>query len=181
MQVTSKLYDPFVIETDYVGDPEFFQPYKDQMPWTTSKDLYGERITEITGGKWMDGHYIQHIDKYDMKLKRFVADIFKTFGVKTKDFRADFFLVKPGGVMHEHVDSESKVAFLLPLSPNTGPLVLRDGNARFMIAYQTLTILNTQVPHAVESPTEDRLLFRIGVHDVRFEELGVFKELKNRE
>lgn len=176
--LVNKLYDPFLIESSFTGDAEFFKPYRDQMPWTSSKDLYGERITEITGGKWMDGHYIQHISEYDMKLKKFVAKMFRTFGVPTKDFRADFFLVKPGGVMHEHIDSQSKVAFLLPLTRNTGPLVCRDGNARFEITYQSLTILNTQVPHAVESPTEDRLLFRIGVHDVRFEEMGIYKELK---
>ena len=43
--------------------------------------------------------------------------------------------------------------------------------------YQTLTILNTQISHGVKEPTEDRLLFRIAVHDVNFEDTGVYKKL----
>jgi hypothetical protein len=44
---------------------------------------------------------------------------------------------------------------------------------------QTLTILNTQNSHGVNAPTKDRLLFRIAVHDLGFQDLGIYKELTN--
>jgi hypothetical protein len=81
--------------------------------------------------------------------------------------------------MPMHVDGMSKVAFLLPLSENTGPVVCQKDNERFELTYQTLTILNTQESHGVSQPTKDRLLFRIAVHDVMFEDLGIYKDLTN--
>jgi hypothetical protein len=78
-----------------------------------------------------------------------------------------------------HVDGMSKVAFLLPLSENTGPLVCEDGKDSLSLIYQNLTILNTQISHGVQEPSKNRLLFRIAVHDVYFKDLGIYKELKN--
>jgi hypothetical protein len=177
MPITGKLYSPFVIETDVKGDIDFFKPYMNQMEWTDSNILYGSKIPEITGNKPMVKHFVQHISEYDRKLTKYVVTLFRELGIKTKDFRADFFLVKEGGYMPPHIDGMSKIALLLPLSLNTGPLVCETENTRFEILYQNLTILNTQVCHSVESPTEDRLLFRIGVHDVLFEDIGIYKDL----
>ena len=79
--------------------------------------------------------------------------------------------------MPMHVVGMSKVAFNLPLSKNTGPVVCEKDGETFEETYQNLIILNTQVSHGVKEPTEDRLLFRIAVHDVYFEELGIYKKL----
>lgn len=176
-----ELKDPFVITTDIKGDYDFFAPYMDQMEWTDTNKLYAEHdeYQETMYGRQMVHHYIKHISNFDMKLKKFVMKLFKDFGVPTKDFRADFFLTKAGGSMPMHVDGMSKVAFLLPLSNNTGPLVCESEDNMLELTYQTLTILNTQNSHGVNAPIEDRLLFRIAVHDVRFEELGIYKELKS--
>jgi hypothetical protein len=76
-----------------------------------------------------------------------------------------------------HVDGMSKVAILLPLSENTGPLVCENENEKFELTYQNLTILNTQVSHGVQAPSKDRLLFRIALHDVYFEDLELYKNL----
>ena len=46
------------------------------------------------------------------------------------------------------------------------------------LTYQNLAILNTKQPHAVNSPSKDRLLFRIAIHDIMFEDLGIYKTLK---
>ena len=82
--------------------------------------------------------------------------------------------------MPMHIDGMSKVALLLPLTINTGPLVCETENTSFEICYQTLTILNTQISHGVKSPTTDRLLFRIALHDTLFEDLSIYKEYRNK-
>ena len=112
-----------------------------------------------------------------MGLKKYVMRLFKELGINTKDFRCDFFLTKSGGSMPMHIDGMSKIAILIPLSKNTGALVCEDKSDRLELVYQTLTILNTQISHGVKEPTEDRLLFRIAVHDVNFEDTGVYKKL----
>ena len=81
--------------------------------------------------------------------------------------------------MPMHIDGMSKVAFLLPLSENTGPLVCENESESLSLTYQNLTILNTQNSHGVQEPSKDRLLFRIAVHDIYFNDLGIYKELNN--
>jgi len=176
-----ELKDPFVITTDVKGNYNFFKPYMDQLEWIDTNKLYAEHeeYQETMYGREMVQHYIKHISEFDIKLKKFVLKIFKDFGVPTKDFRADFFLTKAGGSMPMHIDGMSKVAFLLPLSENTGPLVCENDDNRMELTYQTLTILNTQNSHGVNAPTKDRLLFRIAVHDLGFQDLGIYKELTN--
>lgn len=175
-----ELIEPFVITTNITGDYDFFKPYMNQMNWTDTNKLYAEHeeYQDTMYGREMVHHYIKHISKFDLKLKKFIIKLFKDFGVPTKDFRADFFLTKAGGSMPMHVDGMSKVAFLLPLSKNTGPLICENDNDKLELIYQTLTILNTQKSHGVSAPTEDRLLFRIAVHDIYFEELDIYKKLK---
>lgn len=173
------LHDPFVIETDVKVDIEFFRQYMDQMDWVDTNVLYDEHneYQETMYGRKMVKHYIKHVSEFDIKLKKFVIKTFKDFGISTRNWRADFFLTEAGGSMPMHVDGMSKIALLLPLSENTGPLVCENNGKRFEITYQNLTILNTQVSHGVEAPTKDRLLFRIAVHDVLFDEIGVYKKL----
>ena len=177
----TKLYDPFVIETDFQADVNFFEDYLDKVEWTDTNKLYGEHeeYNEAMYGRKMVHHYIQHVSEYDLKLKKFIVKIFKEFGVKSKDWRADFFLTKSGGSMPKHVDVKSNIAFLLPLSENTGPLVCENDNDKVTITYQNLAILNTKQPHAVNSPSNDRLLFRIAIHDIMFEDLGIYQALKS--
>lgn len=180
MQITYKLTDPFVIETDIIGDLKFFKPYIKESNWVDTNQLYKNynEYKETMTGREMVHHYINHITQYDVKLKKFILTLFKEFGVPTKDWRADFFLTKAGGSMPMHIDGMSKIAFLLPLSENTGPLVCEDDGEHFELTYKTLTILNTQISHGVKEPITDRLLLRIAVHDVLFEDVGVYQKLK---
>lgn len=182
MKLNCKLHDPWVIETDYVGDINFFQKYMDDIEWVdTNKlyDSYDEYHEAMENTQYMNRHYIKHIKNFDMPLKKYILQLFRALGIKSKDWRAEFFLTKAGGNVPMHIDTFSKAVILLPLSKNTGPLVCeKDGNT-FELTYQTLTVLNTQNMHGVEPPTEDRLLFRVATHDVDFEDVGVYKELAN--
>jgi len=174
-----KLTKPFVIETDHKPRVDFFKSYLDKGEWVDTNKLYKDydEYQETMHGREMVEHYIKHVEEFDIPLKKFILKLFKEYGVSSRDWRADFFLTKPGGSMPMHVDGMSKVAFLMPLSKNTGPLMCEDDANKFELAYQTLTILNTQKSHGVAAPTEDRLLFRIAVHDVMFEDLGIYKKL----
>jgi len=170
-------YLPYAIETDIKADLDFFKPYITDITWTDINVLY-KKYDEYQ--ETMVNHFVSHIETYDMKLKKFIVRLFKELGIKSKDFRADFFLTKAGGNMPMHIDGMSKVALLLPLTLNTGPLVCETENTSFEICYQTLTILNTQISHGVKSPTTDRLLFRIALHDTLFEDLSIYKEYRNK-
>lgn len=175
-----RLIDPFVIETDIKGDYDFFKKYMDQIEWVdTNKlyDSYDEYHVAMKDTAYMSKHYIKHIQNFDMPLKRYVLKLFLDLGIRSKDWRAEFFLTKAGGNVPMHVDTFSKAVILLPLTKNTGPLVCEKDNKRFEITYQTLTILNTKNMHGVEPPTEDRLLFRVATHDVDFEDVGLYKKL----
>lgn len=177
----STLYAPWAIETDIQGDLDFFMPYIEKLEWVDTNVLYGkydEYEDAMQGGQMVD-HYIKHLDPeiYDRPLKKFVVKLFKELGVKSQDWRGDFFLTKAGGHMPMHIDKVSHVALLLPLTENTGPLVCEQDNARLELTYQNLAILNTRCLHGVSAPTSDRLLFRLALHDVKFEELGIYKEL----
>jgi hypothetical protein len=165
--------DDFYIKTDFNIPLEFLQPYINAGEWVDANKLYGNRITDITkGSEEFSNHFILHIEKYDIKLKRLVMGVFKRLGVRTKDFRCDFFLTKKGGCLPEHVDSQSMAAFLVPLNTNTGQLTIRKADREpVSVCYQSAILLNTQLPHSVEAPYSDRLIFRIGIHDQSFEEI----------
>jgi len=174
------LYSPFVIETDIRGCKEDFDEYLNKGEWVDTNILYKdyEKYNTTMHGRNMVYHYVKHIDEYDFKLKKYIIKLFKELGIVTNDWRADFFLTKPGGSMPMHIDGMSKFAILIPLTLNTGPLVCETKNTRFSITYQNLTILNTQVLHGVESPTSDRLLFRLAIHDQLFENTGIYNKMK---
>lgn len=168
---------PNYILTDVTGDIDFFEPYMIQMEWTDINKLYDgydEYAQSMTERK-PALQFIKHISEYDLKLKKFIVGIFKQLGIRTSDFRCDFFLTKPGGYLPPHVDHMSKISILLPLTPNTGLLKVGDSE----IVYQNMLVLNTQIEHEVQTPTQDRLLFRIAVHDFYFDDLKVVQEMNN--
>ena len=161
------------IQTDVKKDFEFFQPYFDKIDWVESWKHYGEKITDSTGGPKMEKLFIKNIpfEMWDFKLTRFVHSQFKKYGIKTDSYRCDFFLVKEGGYMPPHKDVVSDIAFLLPLSENTGTLGIEDEDGKVEVLYNSMFILNTKKMHWVNSPTKDRLLFRIAVHDFPYTEI----------
>ena len=142
-----------------------------QMEWENINELYGDykEYTNTMTDTMPVEQYIKHISDYDMPLKKFLIKTFKHWGIKTQDFRCDFFLTKPGGSLPAHVDHKSKIAMLFPLVENTGVLKVESSPD---IVYNKMLILNTQAKHQVCSPEKDRLLFRIAIHDFMFENLS---------
>jgi len=163
------------IQTDINLGMKFFQEYYDKLEWVESFEHYGEKIPECTGGELMKQFYVKHIppEMHDTKLRRFVLGQFKKYGIKTKDFRLDFFLVKAGGSMPPHADVTSEIAFLMPLTKNTGALGIKDDSGEVRVLYNDMFILNTKKVHWVEEPTEDRLLFRLAVHDFPYTNITI--------
>ena len=161
------------LQTNLKKDLSWFQEYFDKLDWVESYEHYGEEIPKITGGILMNDFWVKNIpiEMQDMKLRRFVLGIFKKYGIKTKDFRMDFFLVKTGGSMPKHKDRVSSIAFLLPLSKNTGWLGIEDEDGSIKVLYDSMFILNTKKTHWGEEATQDRLLFRIAVHDFPYESI----------
>jgi len=158
-----------VIETDISGDINFFQKYIDAGKWVDINEAWGnyDEYAKSLPGRKPKLHYINHITDYDIPLKKYLIKLFRRYNIKSTDFRCDFFLTKPGGYLPAHVDNMTRIAILLPLKENTGALVV-EGKEYY---YQNMTLLNTLVEHGVLSPTQDRLLFRVAIHDMDFKDL----------
>lgn len=164
-------YRPFIITTDFTVEPDFFDVYLDKGEWIDANILYKDYVSTATGGKPMKLFFVQEIKEFDIPLLRLINSIFKDFDIKPKEFRCDFFKVLPSGELPMHIDQKAKISFCLPIGKNTGYTVFEEGDVTLKIKYQSLIALNNLISHGVTSPKEERLLFRIGVHDTFFEEL----------
>ncbi len=176
-----KVHRPFIIETDYASEKDFFKSYLEdsRFHWVDSNVLYEDYISNATGGASMKLFFVKNIEAYDLKLKKFVISIFRSLGIKSKDFRCDFFKVLPGGELPKHVDQKSLISVCLPLSKNTGAIYFENSQSKLELCYQKMIILNNKEPHGVRPPTEERLIFRIGIHDVSFDQLLLGLNKKN--
>ena len=61
----------------------------------------------------------------------------------------------------------------MPLTKNTGALGIKDDSGEVRVVYNDMFILNTKKVHWVEEPTEDRLLFRLAVHDFPYTDMNI--------
>ena len=158
-----------VIETDISGDINFFQKYIDAGEWVDINEAYADydEYSDALPHRKPKMQYINHINEYDLPLKKYLINLFKKYNIKSKDFRCEFFLTKPGGYLPAHVDHMTRIAILVPLKENTGALVV-EGKEYY---YQNAVLLNTRVEHEVRSPTQDRLQFRVAIHDMDFKDL----------
>lgn len=167
----------FGILTDVNLGMEFFREYFDRLEWTVTNfnvDSF-EGESENTDVQYL----IKHIppEMHDIKLRKFLLGQFKKYGIKTKDFRCDFFMVKAGDDMPPHVDVDSEIAFLMPLNENTGTLGIKDRSGEVRIIYNNMFILNTKKVHWVEPVKEDRLVFRVAIRDFSYMDLNVWKNV----
>ena len=62
-------------------------------------------------------------------------------------------------------------SFVIPITENTGELYFDDGTEGDSILYDSMVVLNTKKPHGVRSPSKERIVFHMGIHDVEFEKL----------
>lgn len=160
----------FFIETDYKVNKHFFDSYFNDK-WQDSNKLYSEYISNATGGKDMNKFFVQEIVDYDIKLLRFIKNIWNEFKIRPKDFRCNFFKVLKGGELPLHSDVKSKCSFVIPITENTGELYFDDGRNSESILYDSMIVLNTKKPHGVRPPKKDRIVFHMGIHDVEFSRL----------
>ena len=119
----------------------------------------------------MNRFFVQEIHNFDRKLLRLIKNIWNTFGFRPREFRCNFFRVLEGGELPLHVDQKSKCSFVIPVTENTGELYFDDGEDRDSILYDSMVVLNTKKPHGVRSPSKERIVFHMGIHDVGFGEL----------
>ena len=169
--IKKKWHEQFFIETDYKVPTDFWTPYFNGK-WEDSNKLYSEYVDEATGGKEMNKFYVQEIHNLDRKLLRLIKTIWTEFGIRPKEFRCNFFRVLVGGELPIHVDNKSKCSFVIPVTENTGELYFKEGQTGDSILYDSMVVLNTKKPHGVRSPSTERIVFHMGVHDVGFENLS---------
>jgi|TARA_B110000285_G_C15139519_1_gene629780 hypothetical protein len=160
----------FFIETDFKVDPNFWDSYFNNK-WEDSNKLYSEYVDEATGGKEMNKFFVQEIHDYDIKLLRLIKLIWNEFGIRPKEFRCNFFKVLEGGELPVHVDNKSTCSFVIPITENTGELYFDNGINNDSILYDSMVVLNTKQPHGVRTPSKERIVFHMGVHDVGFDKL----------
>ena len=158
------------IETDYKVDPEFWTSYF-TGEWQDSNKLYSEYVSDATGGKEMNKFFVQEIHNFDRPLLKLIKTIWNEFGIRPKEFRCNFFRVLEGGELPVNVDVKSECSVLIPVTENTGELYVESGAHRDSIVYDSLTVLNTKKPHGVQSPTKERIVFHMGIHDTKFGDL----------
>ncbi len=157
------------ITTDFKVEPEFWDRYK-TGEWQDSNKLYSEYVSDATGGKEMNKFFVQEIHNFDRPLLKLIKKIWNEFGIRPKEFRCNFFRVLEGGELPVHVDVKSECSVLIPVTENTGELYVDDGEYESVV-YDTMTVLNTKKPHGVKSPTKERIVFHMGIHDTPFSEL----------
>jgi len=157
------------ITTDFKVEPEFWDNYKTGQ-WQDSNKLYSEYVSDATGGKEMNKFFVQEIHNFDRPLLKLIKKIWNEFGIRPKEFRCNFFRVLEGGELPVHVDVKSECSVLIPVTENTGELYVDDGKYESVV-YDTMTVLNTKKPHGVKSPTKERIVFHMGIHDTPFSEL----------
>lgn len=169
MMKKTKHYD-FFIETDFKVDPDFWNPYFTNN-WRDSNELYSEYVDKATNGKQMNKFFVQEIHNFDRPLLKLIKNIWNDLGVRPREFRCNFFRVLEGGELPIHVDQKSYSSVVIPVTENTGELYFNDGTNTDSILYNSMVILNTKKPHGVRSPTKERIVFHMGMHDTPFEEI----------
>ncbi len=170
--VEKEVIPPYIIKTNFKINHNYFNnSFCFDEGWENSNFLYRDYISKATQGKSMKKFYVKPVKKMDVKSLKLLISLFKIFSIKPKNFRCDFFKVLPGGSLPYHIDQKSKISLCLPLTINTSFTCFKRDNDDLRIKYDSLILLNNLVMHKVTSPTLKRMIFRVGVHDITFEEV----------
>lgn len=162
-----------LIETDFVPDIDFYSYITDN--WIDSNIAWRREIIKATyDNSLMNKFFHQPLLKpYDKVFIDLLEYLQKEFNFKTEDYRFSFFKVEKGGSMKPHTDQRSKASFLIPVTNNISSLVVENKKDTIKISYKTMVVLNTTKTHSVEEAVTDRIIFHIGIHDIKFEDLKV--------
>jgi hypothetical protein len=151
------------LKTNYTPKLDF-RKYIDGT-WQDSNQLYAEYMS------WENNKFfVQEIKNFDVPLLREIKNIWNMLGIRPYDWRCNFFKVLPGGEIPLHVDVKSQCSVVIPVTENTGALYFEDGTE---VLYDSMTVINTKVKHGVKSPTKERIVFHMGIHDIPFEEIKI--------
>jgi len=168
MKVLNKVHD-FFYETDLTVDHTFWEPYY-RGKWIDGNIAYRKNKQDAMGDSPMVNFEIQNI-KVDKALHDFVDDFTKHFGFKSNDFRCTFMKIDKGGDLPDHIDQKSKLSIVIPITNNTATNHFQDENYELNVTLSTACLLNTRKIHGVHMPTEKRLTFHVGFHDVEWDDI----------
>lgn len=94
----------------------------------------------------------------------FIQKIMDDFGIQGKP---RFYFQEPFFKLPVHIDHNTTCSINFVLSDNAAPV---DFNGRQY--YYKQALLNTAIPHSVQNGPEERILLKISIFDVSFEELA---------
>lgn len=94
----------------------------------------------------------------------FIQKIMDDFGVHGKP---RFYFQEPFFQLPEHVDYNTECSINFVLSDNAAPVTFGDRHH-----YYKQCLLNTKIPHSVHNGPEERILLKISIFDVTFDELS---------
>lgn len=107
----------------------------------------------------LEGWGISHIQN---GYGKYIAEIFQEeLGV---EIRPRFYILEAGTTLPMHVDRGTQCSFNIVVD-GTSPITFEDGEY-----YYKQALLNTQVMHGVFNTIDDRVLYKLSVFDIDFEE-----------
>jgi hypothetical protein len=107
------------------------------------------------------------ISKYNSP---FIQKIMDDFGIQGKP---RFYFMEPFFKLPEHVDYKTECSINFVLSENAAPVSFGDKQYDYKQC-----LLNTSIPHSVQNGPEERILLKISIFDVSFNDLA--KRIKFR-
>jgi hypothetical protein len=126
-----------------------------------ANDTNGYKIFEdpANTGTFLDYWKIKKVNNgYAQEL----ADYFSKL-IKSVDIRPRFYIQQAGSSLGWHVDRDTLCSINIVLNGHMDPISFRHGTEFYNIA-----LLNTQQEHAVLNVTTDRILFKLSIFDVSY-------------
>jgi len=116
---------------------------------------------------YQDPRYPEHVFDYwniSKYTSEYIEQIMKDFEVEGKP---RFYWLKANAILPEHVDNGTTCSINFVLSDNPSPVTFGDKDYMY-----SMVLLNTSIPHSVTNGNSDRLLFKISIDNVLFEDLA---------
>lgn len=118
-----------------------------------AKSYYDERL-DVPIDEW-------RIVKYNSPFVQKIMDDFEVNG------KPRFYFQEPHFKLPVHIDFNTTCSINFVLTDNAAPVDF-DGRQY----YYKQALLNTAIPHSVQNGSEERILLKISIFDVSFEELA---------
>lgn len=143
---------PHLVQLDYPLDVERLRDEANQMKGCAAP--YTDPRYNRTLDSWL---ICKHNSTYAQK-------IMNDFGVQGKP---RFYWLSPQTILPEHVDNGTACSINFVLSEDAAPVTVEGVDY-----FYTQALLNTSVPHSVTNGPVERVLFKISIFNVSFEEMA---------